>query len=148
MDELKTLTIHNTFWEQPIKIVSLNEVILNKLSVKSKYILKYDLTDYTIKYNGAGFWLFIDNLEGYFDFNNGTGFLEIMFKDAEQEKLHDKIWDQIIDNVDNNKLIKDSKKIRLNSGDLPLGHKFKINSMTIVIKALVKKIMYFILRFL
>ena len=25
-----------------------------------------------------------------------------MFKDAEQERLYDKIWDQIIDNVDNN----------------------------------------------
>ena len=48
-----------------------------------------------------------------------------MFKDAGQEKLYDKIWDQIIDNVDNNKLIKDSKKIRLNSDDLSLGHKFK-----------------------
>ena len=91
MSELKTLIIHSKLWEQPIKIVRLNNVILNKLSVKSKYILKYDLTDYTIKYNGAGFWLFIDNLEGYFDFNNDTRFLEIMFKDAEQEKLYDKI---------------------------------------------------------
>ena len=25
-----------------------------------------------------------------------------MFKDAEQERLYNKIWDQIIDNVDNN----------------------------------------------
>ena len=72
MSELKTLTIHSTLWEQPIKIIRLNDVILNKLSVKSKYILIYDLTDYTMKYNGAGFWLCIDNLEGYFDFNNGT----------------------------------------------------------------------------
>ena len=39
----------------------------------------------------------------------------------------------------NNRLIKDSKKIRLNSDDLPLGHKFKINSMTTVIKTVVKK---------
>ena len=93
------------------KIVRLNDVVLNKLSVKSKYILKYDLTDYTIKYNGAGFWLFLSDLEGYFDINNGIGFLEIMFKDAEQEKLYDKMWDQIIDNVDNNKVIKDSRKL-------------------------------------
>ena len=34
-----------------------------------------------------------------------------MFKDAEQERLYDKIWDQIIDNADNNGgLIKDIKK--------------------------------------
>ena len=148
MSEFKTLTIHSTLWEQPIKIIRLEDVILNKLSVKCKYILKYDPIDYTIKYNGDGFWVFLNDLEGYFDFNNGTGYLEIMLKDAEQEKLYDKIWDQIIDNVDNNKIIKDSKKIRLSSDDLPLGHKLKINSMTIVIKAIVKKNMYFILKFL
>ena len=106
----------------------------------NKCILKYDLIDYAIKYDGGGFWLYIDDLEGYFNFNNGIGYLEIMFKDAEQERLYDRIWDQIIDNVDNNDgIIKDIKKIRLNGDELPLGHKFKINNVTIVIKAVVKK---------
>ena len=81
--EIKKLTIHSTLWTKPIEIVELDDVILNKLSVKSKYILKYDLIDYTIKYDGGGFWLYIDDLEGYFNFNNGIRFLEIMFKDAE-----------------------------------------------------------------
>ena len=63
-----------------------------------------------------------------------------MFKDAEQERLYHKIWDEIIDNVDNNgRIIKDIKKIRLNGDELPLGHKFKINNITIVIKVVVKK---------
>ena len=44
-----------------------------------------------MRYNGAGFGGFLNDLEEYFDFNNGIGFLEIMFKDAEQEKLYDKI---------------------------------------------------------
>ena len=79
MSEFKTLTIHSTLWEQPTKIVKYDDVILNKLSVKRKYILKYDLIDYTIKYNGAGFWVFLNDLEGYFDFNNGIGFSKIMF---------------------------------------------------------------------
>ena len=140
MSEIKKLSIHSTLWEQSIKIVELNDVFLNKLSAEGKYILKYNLTDYTIKYDGGGFWLYIHDLEGYFNFNNGAGVLEIIFKDAEQEKLYEKIWDQIIDNVDNNSwLIKDSKKIRLNSDDLPLGRKFKINNIVIVIKAVIKK---------
>ena len=140
MSETKKLTIHSTLWTEPIEIVELDDVILNKLSVKGKYILKYDLIDYAIKYDGGGFWLYIDDLEGYFNFNNGIGFLEIMFKDAEQERLYDKIWDQIIDNVDNNGgVLKDIKKIRLNGDELPLGHKFEINNITIVIKAVVKK---------
>ena len=63
-----------------------------------------------------------------------------MFKDAEQEKLYDGIWDQIIDDIDDNSgVLKDSKKIRLNSDDLPSGYKLKINSITIVIEAVVKK---------
>ena len=52
-----------------------------------------------------------DDLEGYFNFNNGIGFLEIMFKDAEQEKLYNKIWEQIIDNVNSGGLLKDIKKL-------------------------------------
>ena len=82
--------------------------------------------------------MYIDDLEGYFKFDNGIGFLQIIFKDAEQERLYDRIWNQIIDNIDNNKTIKDIKKIKLNSDDLPLGLKFEIKNITIVIKAVVK----------
>ena len=101
MSEIKKLTIHGTLWAKPIEIVELDDIISNKLSVKSKYFLKNNLTDYTIKHDGGGFWLYIYDLEGYFNFNNGIGFLEIMFKDAEQERLYEKIWEQIIDNVNN-----------------------------------------------
>ena len=102
MSKMKKLTIHSTFWEKPIEILELHDVNLNKLSVKGKYILKYDIIDYAIKYDGGVFWLYIDDLEGYFNFNNHIGYLEIMFKDAGQERLYDRIWDQIIDNANNN----------------------------------------------
>ena len=126
MSEIKKLSIHRTLWEDPIEIAGINDVILNKLNIKGKYVLKYDLTDYAIKYDGGGFWLYIDDLEGHFEFNNGIGFLQISFKDAGQERLYDRIWDQIFNNIDNNKTIKDIKKIRLNSDELPLGIKFEI----------------------
>ena len=148
MSEIKNLRIHSTLWEDPIEIVGINDVVLNKLNVEGKYVLKYDLTDYAIKYDGGGFWLYIDDLEGYFEFDNDIGFLQIIFKDAEQERLYDRIWDQIIDNVDNNKTMKDIKKIRLNIDDLPVGFKFEIKNITIVIKAVVNKMMYIILKFL
>ena len=131
--ETKKLTIHSTLWVKPIEIVGINDVVLNTLNVKGKYVPKYDLTD------GGGFWLYIDDLEGYFEFDNGIGFFQVIFKDAEQERLYDRIWDQIIDNIDNNKTIKDIKKIRLNSDDLPLGLKFEIKNITIIIEPVVKK---------
>ena len=139
MSEIKKLSIHSTFWKDPMVIVGINDVVLNKLNVKGKYVLKYDLTGYAIKYDGGGFWLHIDDLEGYFEFANVIGFLQIIFKDAEQEILYNRTWDQIIDNIDNNKIIIDIKKIRLNSDDLPLGLKFEIKNVAIVIKAVVKK---------
>ena len=139
MSEIKKLSIHSTLWEDPIETVGINDVVLNKLNVKGKYVLKYDLTDYAIKSDGGGFWLYIDDLEGYFQFDNGIGFLQIIFKDADQERLYDRIWDQIIDNIDNNKTIKDIKEIRLNSDELPLGLKFEIKNITVVIKGVVKK---------
>ena len=48
MSEIKILTMHNTSWPKPMEIVELDDVILNKLSVKGKYTFKYDLIDYTI----------------------------------------------------------------------------------------------------
>ena len=110
MSEIKKLSLHSTLWEGPTEIVGINDVVLSKLNVKGKYVLKNDLTDYAIKYDGDGFWLFIDDLEGYFEFDNGIGFLQIIFKDAEQERSYDRIWDQIIDNIGNNKTIKNIKK--------------------------------------
>ena len=111
MSEIKKLTIHSTLWEKPIEILELDDVNLNKLSVKGKYILKYDLIDYAIKCDCGAFWSYIDDLEGYFNFNHGIGYLEIMFKDTGQERLYDRIWDQIIDNANNNgRIIEDIKK--------------------------------------
>ena len=120
------------------KIVLLDDIDLNNLTTKGKYISKYDLIDYTIKYVGGGFWLTINDIVGYFDFSNNIGFLEIIFGNESQESLYNKIWDRIINNEDD-KTIKDSKKIRLNSDDLLSGNKFKINIITIVIKAIIKK---------
>ena len=111
MSEIKKLSIQSTLWEDPIEIVGINNIALNKLNVKGKYVLKNDPTDYAIKYDGGGFWLYIDDLKGYFKFDNGIGFLQKNFKDVEQERLYDRIWDQIIDNIDNNKTIKNIKKL-------------------------------------
>ena len=138
VSEIKELSIDSTLWEKPTEIVLLDDINLNKLSTKGKYISKYDLIDYTVRYDGGGFWLSINDLEGYFDFDNNIGFLELIFKNERQEILYDKIWDRIINNEDN-KVIKDSKKVRLTSDDLPSGNKFKISTITIVIKLIVKK---------
>ena len=80
ISEIKKLSIDSTLWAKPTEIILLDDIDLNKLSIKGKYISKYDLIDYTVRYDGGGFWLTINDLEGYFDFNNNIGFLELIFK--------------------------------------------------------------------
>ena len=129
ISKIKKLSIDSTLWTKSTGIVLLEDIDLNKLSIKGKYVSKYDLIDYTVRYDCGGFWLTINDLEGYFDFNNNIGFLELIFKHESQESLYDKIWDRAINNEDD-KVI----KIRLSSDDLPSGNKFKISTITIVIK--------------
>ena len=87
----KKLSIDSILWAKPTEIILLDDIDLNKLSINGKYISKYDLIDYTVRYDGGGFWLTINDLEGYFDFNNNIGFLELIFKNESQESLYDKI---------------------------------------------------------
>ena len=110
ISEIKKLSIDSTLWAKPTEIILLDDIDLNKLSIKGKYISKSDLIDYTVRYDGGGFWLTINDLEGYFDFNNNIRFLELIFKNESQESLYDKIWGQVTNN-EVNKIIKDNKKI-------------------------------------
>ena len=71
ISKIKKLSIDSTLWAKSTEIVLLDDIDLNKLSIKGKYISKYDLIDYTVRYDGGG-----NDLEGYFDFKNNIGFLE------------------------------------------------------------------------
>ena len=68
ISEIKKLSIDSKLWAKPTEIILFDDIDLNKLSIKGKYISKYDLIDYTVRYDGRGFWLTINDLEEYFDF--------------------------------------------------------------------------------
>ena len=55
ISEIKKLSINSTLWAKPTEIILLDDINLNKLSIKGKYISKYDLIDYTVRYDGRGF---------------------------------------------------------------------------------------------
>ena len=84
----------------------------------------------------------IDNLEGHFDFNNNVGSLNMLFVDNDQLNKYYRVWKEIfkIINGGHGKL-KSCKEIRLFYDDLPIGHVFKVHSMTIAIaiKSLIEK---------
>ena len=138
MSKARKLRVHSSLSVDPVEIVNVRDVVLSKLSVRGEYDAKYDLTDYVVEYDGGGFWLVIDDLKGYFDFSDGVGFLKLLFKRKEQETLYDQVWKQIVSVTASSGMIKDSAKIRLNSDDLPVGRKFKINTVTVVVKMVVE----------
>ena len=139
MSKTKELSIHSTLWVDAVEIVDLKNVVLSKLNVQGgEYDAKYDLRDYIIEYNGGGFWLAISDLKSYFSFNNGTGYLELLFGSNEQETMYDKVWKRIVHAIGRSGLVKDNKKVRLHSNDLPVNREFLINKLIIVVKSVVE----------
>ena len=139
MSKTKELSIDSMLWVDALEIVGLKDVVLNKLNVKSgEYDDKYDLTDYVIEYNSSGFWLAISDLKDYFSFNNGTGYLELLFESNEQETMYDKVWKRIAHAIGSSGLVKDNKKVRLHSDDLPVNREFLINKQIVAVKSVVE----------
>ena len=139
MSKTKELSIDSMLWVDALEIVGLKDVVLSKLNVKSgEYDDKYDLTDYVIEYNSSGFWLAISDLKDYFSFNNGTGYLELLFESNEQETMYDKVWKRIAHAIGSSGLVKDNKKVRLHSDDLPVNREFLINKQIIAVKSVVE----------
>ena len=104
-----------------------------------EYDAKYNLKDYVVEYNRGGFWLTIIDFKGYFTIVNGVGFLELIFKNNEQKRIYDKIWQWVLNAVGRSDgFMKDTKKITMYYDELPVNREFLINKITIVIKSVVE----------
>ena len=136
MDKVKELKIDSTLWATPSKLVNLLDFKPDKISIKTESNIKNDIKVHHVKYEGGGFYLIIDNLEGYFNFSNNNGSLNMLFVDNDQKNKYYRVWKEI--NGGHSEL-KSCKKIRLFYFDLPIGHVSKIHSMTIVVRSVVEK---------
>ena len=137
MSKKRELKIDSTLWGTPTKLVNLLDFIPNKLSVKNNINVHY------VEYDNGGFYLVIDNLKGYFDFNNNSGHLKMLFVNNDQRMRYNQVWKEIlklINGADDKSELKSDTEIRLFSiDDLPVGYVFKIHSVTIVIRTVVEK---------
>ena len=134
------MKIDSTLWPTPSKLVNLLDVKPDKISIKAKSNTKNDIKVHNVRYENGGFYLIIDNLEGHFDFNNNVGSLNMLFVDNDQQNKYYQVWKEILKIINGGHgELKSSKEIRLFYDDLPIGHVFKIHSMTIVIRSLIEK---------
>ena len=143
MSKKRELKIDSTLWATPTKLVNLLDFIPNKLSVQTQINAKNNINVHYVEYDNGGFYLVIDNLGGYFDFINNTGYLNMLFVNNDQQARYNQVWKEIlklINGAAKNSELKSDTEIRLFSiDDSPVGYVFKINSMTIVVRSVVEK---------
>ena len=140
MDKVKELKIDSTLWATPSRLVNLLDLKPDKISIKTESNTKNDIKVHNVRYENGGFYLIIDNLEGHFDFSNNVGSLNMLFVDNDQKDKYYRVWKEILKIINGGHgELKSCKEIRLFYDVLLIGHAFKINSMTIVIRSLIEK---------
>ena len=140
MNELRELEIDSTLWTTPSKIINLLDFKPEKLSTKTKNNSNNNLKVHHVSYKNGGFYLTIDHIRGYFNGSNNLGTLNMIFANDDQQNKYHQVWKEILKIINGgNGELKLHEKIRLFDNDLPAKRVFKIPSITIVVKSLIKK---------
>ena len=95
MDKVKELKIDSTLWATPSNLVNLLDFKPNKLSIQAEVNTKNDIKVHNVRYKNGGFYLIIDDLEGYFDFSNNLGCLDMLFVNNDQQNKYYRVWKEI-----------------------------------------------------
>ena len=133
MNKVKELRIDSTLWATPARLVNLPDFKPEKLSIETESNANNDM-------KFGGFYLTIDNLRGYFNFNNNLGTLTMLFNDINQQNKYHQVWKGIFKIINGGHgELKLHENIRLYYNDLPIKQVFKIHSITVVIKSLIEK---------
>ena len=79
MNKVKELKIDSTLWAAPAKLVNLIDFESKKISIETENNTNNNIKVHNIRYENGGFYLPINNLRGYFNFNNNRGILTMLF---------------------------------------------------------------------
>ena len=140
MDKVKELKIDSTLWATPSKIVNLLDFKPEKLSIETKSNTNNNIKVHNVRYENGGFYLTIDNLRGYFNFSNNLATLNMLLANNDQQNKYHQAWKEILKIINGGHgELKLHEKIRLFDNGLLIEHVFKIPSITIVIRSLLKK---------
>ena len=111
-----------------------------KKCIKTENNTNNNVKVHNIRYENGGFYLTINNLRGYFNFNNNCGILTMLSDDINKQNKYYQVWKDIFKNIDSGQgELKLHEKIGLYGSDLPIKQVFKIHSVTVVIKSLIEK---------
>ena len=79
MNKTRELKINGTLWATPSKLVNLLDFYPDKISIKTENHAN-DIKVHYVRYESDGFYLTIDDLDGYFDFSHNLGHLSYVVK--------------------------------------------------------------------
>ena len=121
MEKVKELKIDSTLWATPSKLVNPLGFKPDIISLKTESNTKNDIKVHHVKYEDGGFYLVIDNLEGYFHFNHNVGYLNMLLVNNDQQNKYYRVWKEILKIINGSHgELKSSKEIRLFANvDLP-----------------------------
>ena len=78
MNKVKELTVDSILWATPARLVNLLDFELEKISTETENNANNNMRIHNIRYKDGGFYLTINNLRGYFNFNNNLGTLSMI----------------------------------------------------------------------
>ena len=141
MGGVKEIKIDSTLWTTPARLVNLIDFKPEKISIETKTNAINNMKVHNIIYENGGFYLTINNLRGYFNFNNNHSILTMLFDDINKQNKYYQVWKDIFGVIDRGGQgeLKLNEKVVLHDGDFPIKQVFKIHSITIVIKSLIEQ---------
>ena len=140
MNKVKELRTDSTLWATPAKLVNLLDFEPQKISIETENNANNNMKIHNIRYKNGGFYLTINNLRDYFNFNNNNnlGTLTMLLDNINQQNKYYQVWKDVFKIINGGYgEIKLHEKIRLYHNDLPVKQVFKIHSITVVIKSLI-----------
>ena len=87
MNKTKEIKIDSTLWATPSKLVNLLDLNLDKISIKTENY-DNDVKVHYVRYESGGFYLRIDDLDGYFDFSHDLRHLNLLFDDDNKQNKY------------------------------------------------------------
>ena len=139
-NNIRELRIDSTLWATPARLVNLLDFEPEKISIETENNANNYMRVHNIRYKNGGFYLTINNLRGYFNFNNNLGTLTMLFDNINIQNKYYQVWKDIFKIINGGHgELKLHEKVRLYYNDLPLKQVFKIHSITVVIKSLIEK---------
>ena len=140
MNKVKELRIDSALWATPARLVNLLDFEPEKISIETENNANNNMKIHNIRYKNGSFYLTIDNLRGYFNFNNNLSTLTMLFDNINQQNKYHQVWKDIFKIINGGHgELKLHQKIRLYHNDLPIKQVFKTHSLNVVIKSLIEK---------